>query len=86
VDKPGSVVILAVLVVAGAAITFALLPALVSLGLLAVRPDEMAAGFAGLAVAVGGVLGVVKLVALGWDAGRRHRLRRSNSSIATSAD
>lgn len=85
-DKPGTVVIIAVLVVAGAAIAFASLPAAVRLGLLAIRPEELAAGIAGLAVGVGGVLGAVKLVALGWDSGRRHRLRRPKSSIATSAD
>jgi hypothetical protein len=86
VDKPGTVVFIAVFVVAGAAIALASLPAVVGLGLLAIRPEELAAGFAGLAVAVGGVLGAVKLVALGWDTSRRHRLRRPNSSTATSAD
>jgi hypothetical protein len=86
VDKPGTVVILAVLVVAGAAIALASLPALTALGLMALRPEELAAGIAGLAVGVGAVLGAVKLVALAWDTGRRHRLRRPNSSIAASAD
>ena len=86
VDKPVTVVVIAVFAVSVAAIVFASLPAVVALGLLAMRPEELAAGFAGLAVGVCGVLGAVKLVAAAWDTGRRHRPRRSARSIATSAD
>ena len=86
VDKPESGVIIAVLVVAGMAIALASLPALTASGLVAVRPEELAAGIAGLAVGVSGVLGAGKLVALAWAAARRHRLRRPKSSIAASAD
>jgi hypothetical protein len=86
VDKPGTVVIIAVIAVAVAAIVFASLPAVVGLGLLAARPEELAAGIAGLAVGIGGVLGAVKLVALAWETGRRYRLRRPTRSVATSAD
>jgi hypothetical protein len=86
VDKPRTVVIIAVLVVAGMAIVLASLPALTAFGLVAARPEELTAGIAGLAVGVGAVLGAVKLVALAWHAGHRHRLRRPNSSIAASAD
>jgi hypothetical protein len=86
VDKPVTVVAIAVFVVACVAIVFASLPALVALGLLAMRPEELAGGFAGLAVGVCGVLGAVKLVAAAWDTLRRLRPRRPAISIATSAD
>jgi hypothetical protein len=86
VDEPAAMVVIAVLAVACAAIFFASLPALVALGLLAMRPEELAGGFAGLVVGVCGVLGAVKLVAAAWDTLRRLRPWRPAISIATSAD
>jgi hypothetical protein len=86
VDQPATVAVIAVFAVACAAIVFVSLPALVALGLLAMRPEELAGGFAGLAVGVCGVLGAVKLVAAAWDTLRRLRPRRPTISIATSAD
>jgi hypothetical protein len=86
VNKPASVVVIAVFAAACAAIVFASLPALVALGLLAIRPEELAGDFAGLAVGVCGVLGAVKLVAAAWDTLRRLRPGRPAISIATSAD
>jgi hypothetical protein len=86
VNEPASVVVIAVFAVACAAIVFASLPALVALGLLAIRPEELAGDFAGLAVGVCGVLGAVKLVAAAWHSLRRFRPGRPTISIATSAD
>ena len=86
VDRPVTTLVIAAFVVACAAIVFASLPALVALGLLAMRPEELAGGLAGLAVGVCGVLGAVKLVAAAWDTLRRLRPWRPAISIATSAD
>jgi hypothetical protein len=84
--EPGAGVVIAVLVVASAAVVFASLPAAVGVGLLAMRPEQLAAAIAGLAVGICGVLGAVKLVAVAWETGHRLRSRRPARSIATSAD
>lgn len=86
VDRPVTMLVAAVFLLACAAIVFASLPALASLGLLAIRPEELSDGLAGLAVGVCGVLGALRLVAAARNTYRRLRPRRPAMSIAASAD
>ena len=84
--EPGRVVLLAILVIAGAAVALASLPAAVGLGLQPAQLIELGAGFVSLAVVSGGVLGVLRWGTVALRMSRRLLTRRRVRLDATTAD
>jgi hypothetical protein len=84
--EPETVVVIAVLLVACAAVALASLPVAIGLGVLPARLDELAIGILGLAVGIGGVLVALRWGAAAWDFGNRLLARRSAKLDAASAD
>jgi hypothetical protein len=80
------VVLLAILVIAGAAVALASLPAAVGLGLRPAQLVELAAGFVSLAVLAGGVLGALRWGTVALRMGHRLLTRRRARLDATTAD
>jgi hypothetical protein len=84
--EPGTGMVLALLLVACAAVALVTLPAAISLGLLPARAGELAIGVLGLAVGIGGVLGVLRWGAGAWEIGLRVLAWRPAGLDVTTAD